>query len=99
MKSPAACRNLTDIRTAVNALDRNLIRLLAKRQKYALAALRFKRSRKDVADPKHRRAMFAQRKAWAERAGLNPLMVRKVTQAIIDESKRLHLAGLRNRRK
>lgn len=98
MKSPAACRNLTDIRTAVNALDRSLIRLLAKRQKYAIAALRFKKSRKDVANPKHRKAMFAQRKAWAESAKLNPLMVRKVTQAIIDESKRLHLAGLRARR-
>lgn len=98
MKSPAACRNLNDIRTAVNALDRELIRLLAKRQKYALAALRFKKSRKEVADPKHRRKMFAVRKEWAERAGLNPVMVRKITQAIIDESKRLHLAGLRKRR-
>ncbi len=98
MKSPAACRNLADIRTAVNALDREMIRLLAKRKKYALAALRFKKSRKDVADPRHRRAMFAQRKTWAEAAKVNPLMVRKITQAIIDESKRLHLAGLRKRR-
>ena len=97
MKSPAACKNLGDIRSAVNALDRALIRLLAQRQKYALAALRFKRSRRDVADPRHRKAMFAQRKAWAESARLNPLMVRKITQAIIDESKRLHLAGLRAR--
>ncbi len=98
MKQPRACRNLTDIRAAVNAIDRNLIKLLAARQKYALAALRFKSSRKDVADPRHRKSMFAVRKAWAERANLNPLMVRKITQAIIDESKRLHLAGLRKRR-
>ena len=99
MKSPAACRNLTDIRAAVNALDRAMIRLLAKRKKYALAALRFKKSRKDVADPRHRKAMFAQRKTWAETAKINPLMVRKITQAIIDESRRLHLAGLRARRR
>ena len=65
MKSPAACRNLTDIRAAVNAIDRDLVRLLAKRQKYALAALRFKRDRKSIGDPRHRRKMFAQRKAWA----------------------------------
>ena len=42
MKSPAQCRNLVDVRAAVNAVDRDLIRLLARRQKYALAALQFK---------------------------------------------------------
>jgi len=99
MKSPAGCRNLTDIRTAVNALDRQLVGLLGRRQKYALAALRFKRDRKDVADPRHRKAMFAQRKQWAERAKVNARMTQKIFLAIVEESKRLHLAGLRARRK
>lgn len=98
MKRPNACRNLTDIRAAVNALDRNLVKLLAKRQQYALAALRFKHDRKSIGDPRHRKAMFAQRKVWAERGGLNPKMTQKIFQAIVDESKRLHLAGFRARR-
>jgi isochorismate pyruvate lyase len=97
MKRPAACRDLKDVRAAVNALDRKLIKLLARRQQYALAALRFKRDRKDVGDPKHRRAMFVQRKTWAESAKVNPRMTQKIFQAIVDESKRLHLAGLRAR--
>ena len=99
MKSPAGCRNLTDIRSAVNALDRQLVSLLGRRQKYALAALRFKRDRKDVADPRHRKAMFAQRKQWSERAKVNARMTQKIFLAIVEESKRLHLAGLRARRK
>ncbi len=97
MKRPGACRDLTDIRAAVNALDRDLIKLLARRQQYALAALRFKRDRKSIGNPRHRKAMFAQRKAWAERGGLNPKMTQKIFQAIVDESKRLHLAGFRAR--
>jgi isochorismate pyruvate lyase len=97
MKSPARCRNLADVRTAVNAIDRDLVRLLVKRQKYAMAALAFKHDRKSIADPRHRRNMFALRNSWAQRGKLNPKMVRKIFQAIIDESKRLHLAGFRAR--
>ena len=99
MKPASACRDLTDIRGAVNAIDRDIIRLLAKRQKYALAALQFKPDRKSIADPQHRRKMFAQRLAWAASGDLNPLMVRKIFQAVIDESRRLHLAGFRARRR
>ena len=99
MKPPGACRNLADIRGAVNTIDRDLMRLLAKRQKYALAALRFKRDRKDIADPNHRRKMFAQRQSWAARSNLNPRMVQDIFQAIVDESRRLHLAGFRARRR
>ena len=98
MKRPNACRDLTDIRAAVNALDRDLVKLLAKRQQYALAALRFKHDRRSIGDPRHRKAMFAQRKTWAERGGLNPKMTQKIFQAIADESMRLHLAGFRARR-
>jgi isochorismate pyruvate lyase len=98
MKRPSACRDLTDVRSAVNAIDRDLIKLLGRRQQYALAALRFKHDRKSIGDPRHRKAMFVQRKAWAERGGINPKMVQKIFQAIVDESKRLHLAGFRARR-
>ena len=99
MKLPSACRNLRDIRGAVNAIDRDIMRLLAKRRKYALAALNFKHDRKSIADPRHRSKMFAQRQSWAARGDLNPLMVQKIFQAIVNESKRLHLAGLRARRR
>ena len=83
---------------AVNAIVRDIMNLLARRRKYALAALPFKHDRKSVADPRHRSQMFAQRKSWAARADLNPRMVQKIFQAIVDESKRLHLAGFRSRR-
>jgi isochorismate pyruvate lyase len=99
MKAPSECRNLTDIRTAVNSIDRELIKLLGRRARYALAALTFKHDRKDIADPAHRRKMFAQRRQWAKRPHLNPRMIDRIFQAIVDESKRLHLAGLRTRQR
>jgi len=37
MKTPRACRNLEDVRAAVNAIDRDIVKLLGKRAKYAMA--------------------------------------------------------------
>jgi len=98
MKSPSACRNLDDIRAAVNAIDLEIVKLLGKRTKYALAALPFKTGVKSIGDPKHRRNLFAQRKEWAGKHGANEKLVQKIYQAIVDESKRVHLAGFRARR-
>lgn len=98
MKAPNACRNLEDIRGAVNTIDREIVKLLGKRKKYAMAALRFKTDLKSIGDPKHRRKLFAQRRQWAARHGVSAKMIEKIYRAIVDESKRLHLAGFRARR-
>jgi isochorismate pyruvate lyase len=98
MKSPRACRNLNDVRTAVNAIDRTIVKLLGQRKKYAMAALRFKTDVKSIGDPKHRRKLFAQRKEWAARHEVSEKMVQKIYQAVVDESKRMHLAGFRARK-
>ena len=99
MKTASACRNLEDVRAAVNAIDRDIVKLLGKRAKYAMAALRFKTDVSQVADPAHRKRLFAQRREWAAAQGVNAKMVQAIFQAIVDESKRLHLAGFRERRK
>ena len=99
MKTPSACRNREDVRAAVNAIDRDLVKLLGKRAKYAMAALRFKTDLSQVAVPAHRKRLFAQRREWADAQGVNAKMVQEIFQTIVDESKRLHLAGFRARGK
>ncbi len=97
MKSPSACRNLEDVREAVNAIDHEIIKLLGKRTKYAMAALRFKTDIKSVGVSAHRKLLFAQRREWASAQGVDEKLVQKIYLAIVDESKRMHLAGLRAR--
>ena len=99
MKPPRACRNLTDVRAAVNAIDRSIVKLLGQRKKYAMAALAFKTDLKSIGDPKHRRKLFAQRKGWAAQHDVSEKMVEKIYRAIVDESKRMHLEGFRARRR
>ncbi|MGH8616307.1 MAG: chorismate mutase [Burkholderiales bacterium] len=98
MKSPRACRNLTDIRVAVNTIDRAIVKLLGQRTGYAKAALQFKTDRKSIGNPAHRKKVFAQRKAWARQYGVNDKMLHKVYLAILNESRRIHLAGFGKRR-
>jgi isochorismate pyruvate lyase len=97
MKSPSACRNLEDVRAAVNSIDRAIVKLLGQRTRYAMAALRFKTDRKSIADPNHRKRLFAQRQQWARQYGVNGKLTQRIYQSIVDESKRMHLAGFRKR--
>lgn len=99
MKSPKSCLKLSEIRTAVNAIDRQIIKMLGKRTGYARAAFAFKTDLKSIGQPSHRRKMFAQRRAWAQQHGVDVRMTRRIFQAIVDESKRMHLAAFRARRR
>ena len=99
MKSPNACKKIEDVRAAVNAIDESIVKLLGKRTQYAMAALRFKTDVKSIGDPNHRKRLFAQRKLWAKEYGVNAKLVQQIYQSIVDESKRVHLAGFRKRGK
>ena len=99
MKSTSACRNLGQIRAAVNAIDRQIVKLLGKRTQYARAAFAFKTDLKSIGQLAHRRKLFAQRKGWAMQHGADPRMVAKIYQAVVDESKRMHLAAFRARQR
>ncbi|WP_298914207.1 chorismate mutase [uncultured Algimonas sp.] len=50
VKSPQDCRTMAEVREGVDALDRELVRLLVRRQGYMDAAARIKPSREAVYD-------------------------------------------------
>jgi isochorismate pyruvate lyase len=99
MKSPRACRTLEDVRTAVDAIDRELVKLLGKRTRYAMAALQFKADEQAIRHPNHIEAFHAARVQWATREGVSPDLVEKIYRAIVAESTRLHLAEFRRQRR
>jgi isochorismate pyruvate lyase len=55
----------------MDALDRELITLIAMRVEYVRAAAKFKSSPETVADPERMNKVYATRRAWAEEAGLD----------------------------
>ncbi len=75
---PAACRDMVDIRQAIDELDRMVIGLLGKRFLYVLAAARFKNTALQVAAPERLQAMLRQRRDWAIAEGLDAGVIEKM---------------------
>ena len=78
MKTPAECENMLDIRTAIDDLDQEIIKLIGERFQYVKAAAKFKTSETDVKAPERFSSMLIQRREWAEVAGLSPDAIEKL---------------------
>ncbi|OZI08484.1 isochorismate-pyruvate lyase [Siphonobacter sp. BAB-5385] len=72
LKHPKDCQNMTDIRTAIDRLDQEVIDRWALRFEYIKAAAQFKTDETAVRAPERFAAMLTQRRQWAQEQGLNP---------------------------
>jgi isochorismate pyruvate lyase len=68
---PEKCAGLDDIRAGMDAIDREMVRLIAERVEYVRAAAKFKTSSANVAAPERVAAVLKTRREWAEAAGLD----------------------------
>ncbi|ABW27343.1 isochorismate lyase [Acaryochloris marina] len=72
------CRDMTDIRDAIDHLDAQVIALLGQRFEYVKAAAKFKTDAHSVQAPERLKKMLAQRRQWAENAGLEPDVIEQL---------------------
>lgn len=84
MKPPEECEGLSDVREAVDALDREIVGLIGRRAAYVEAAARFKTSEVGVRAPERQRAMLGERRRWAAEEGLDPETISKLFRDLID---------------
>jgi isochorismate pyruvate lyase len=82
--APEACRDMAEVRAGVDALDRELVRLLAVRQGYMDAAARIKPGRDQVHDAARIEDVVAKVKAAAREAGLSEAIAEPVWRVLID---------------
>ena len=66
---------MQDIRAEIDSIDQEVIQLLGRRFAYVQAAAQFKTSATSVRAPERFKAMLAQRRIWAQEAGLDPDVV------------------------
>ncbi len=71
IKSPDECQSMSEVRAGVDALDRQLVALIARRQGYMDAAARIKADRNAVHDDARIEDVIAKVKAEAEAYGLS----------------------------
>jgi isochorismate pyruvate lyase len=84
--APEACRDMTQVRAGVDALDRRLVLLLAERQRYMEAAARIKTDRERVYDAARIEDVVAKVKAAATDAHLSHAIAEPVWRLLIDRS-------------
>jgi isochorismate pyruvate lyase len=74
---------LEEIREGMDALDRRLIALLARRVAYVKAAAKFKTPAASVAAPDRVQKVLDTRREWAEQAGLDGGVIRGLYRDIV----------------
>jgi isochorismate pyruvate lyase len=84
--APQGCRTMAEVRQGVDALDRELVALLAERMRYMAAAARIKPERSQVRDESRKAQVIANARAAAQAEGLDPELAARLWEALVEAS-------------
>jgi isochorismate pyruvate lyase len=84
MKEPDQCENMIEIRTEIDKLDYQVIKLIGQRFEYVQAAAKFKANVANVKAQERFSAMLQQRRVWAEEVGLNADAIEKMYRDLVN---------------
>jgi isochorismate pyruvate lyase len=85
-KAPEDCTTMIEVREGVDALDRELVALLAKRFGYMRAAARIKPTRDAVRDEDRKASVIAAAVAEAEACGIPADVVADIWERLVEGS-------------
>lgn len=83
---PESCQTMAEVREGVDALDRELVALIAQRARYMEAAARIKPSRDVVRDEWRIEDVISKVTAEAERVGLSRDIAEPVWRELVERS-------------
>jgi isochorismate pyruvate lyase len=83
---PEDCRSMTDVRAGVDAVDAELLRLLARRFGYMRAAARIKPERGLVRDEPRKAEVIANARALAEELDIPAALVAELWDRLVEGS-------------
>ena len=86
MRLPEDCQTMPEVRAGVDALDRELVALLARRFGYMRAAARIKPSRDAVRDEERKALVIAAAVAEAESQGVPGDVVADIWERLVEGS-------------
>jgi isochorismate pyruvate lyase len=85
-KAPEDCETMVEVREGVDALDRELVALLATRFGYMRAAARIKQSRDAVRDEARKASVIAAAVAEAEARGIPGDVIADIWERLVEGS-------------
>lgn len=84
--TPEACASMAQVRAGIDALDRELVALLARRQRFIEAAARIKQDKTAVRDEARIAEVLAKVGAEAKAQALSPELAQRVWHTLIEAS-------------
>ena len=83
----AAKRNsIAEVRSEVDAIDREIVRLLGRRAGLVRDAVRFKKDEDDIRSPDHMAAFMDKRRGWAAESGEDADFVSRIYRVVTEHS-------------
>lgn len=84
-KLPQECTNITEVRTEIDSIDADIIKLLSARFGYVREVVKYKEKTTSGIEASDRRAaVINSRRKWAEEAGLNPDVIEDIYNSLIE---------------
>ena len=83
-KNAKDCKTLAELRTEIDRIDRELVKLIAERSGYVRRAAELKTSRDEILDAGRIAAILADIKREAESLGLDPDVAEETFRAMIE---------------
>ena len=84
MKAPENCKDISEVRFNIDAIDREIVQLIGNRFKYVKAASKFKVNEEAVKAPERFKNMLLERRNWAVVEGLNPDVIEKMYRDLVN---------------
>ncbi|SDG57019.1 isochorismate pyruvate lyase [Limimonas halophila] len=85
-RRPEDCTRMADIREGIDALDEELVALVARRMRYIARAAEIKERPEDIRDDARVEDVVAKVRAAAEREGLRPDLAEAVWRTLVETS-------------
>lgn len=77
-------RHLDEVRERIDAVDREIVRLLGERSGYVQQVVRFKRTAEDARAPARVEQVIARVRSHADETGVDPDLVERIYRLMID---------------
>ena len=78
MTNPENCKNIEEIREAIDGIDYQIMELYSKRYEFVKAIVKFKSDEASVVAKERQKEVIEKRREWAIKLGLNPDFIEEI---------------------
>jgi isochorismate pyruvate lyase len=86
MKNPTKCTSIKEVRSIIDEIDFAIVELLSERQRCVEEIVRFKNTQDEIVAEDRQKALFKQRRIWAEQKDLSPDLVERLYQLLVEHN-------------